>query len=259
MPRRDKFRLYELSVQNAPADIDFATQVFRKERGRLPLTLREDFCGTAILCCEWVSRQPKRRAYGIDLHKPTLAWAERHRVGMLSGARERVRLICGDVCDGCGERVDWVAAFNFSYSVFKTRPDLLRYFASAHRELSDDGAFFLDLHGGPEAQMTLVEPTRFNDFTYVWEQRTFDPVNNFTKCSIHFRFPDGTQLRHAFRYDWRLWSLPELKDALLEAGFRRVDAYWEGDDGNGKGNGVFHRVARAPNDPSWVAYLVAWR
>ena len=67
-----------------------------------------------------------------------------------------------------------------------------------------------------------------------------------------------TRLRDVYRYDWRIWMLPETRDALLDAGFRRVDVLWEGFDDKGEGNGIFRRVKRAENEDSWVAYLLAW-
>ena len=38
--------------------------------------------------------------------------------------------------------------------------------------------------------------------------------------------------------DWRHYSLPELRDVLLEAGFASVDAYWEGTDATGRAGGA---------------------
>ena len=59
------------------------------------------------------------------------------------------------------------------------------------------------------------------------------------KCNIHFKFPDGSKIKRAFSYTWRLWTAPELRDMLLDAGFRNVTVYWEGEDDNGEGNGEF--------------------
>ena len=67
-------------------------------------------------------------------------------------------------------------------------------------------------------------------------------------------------MQRAFSYDWRLWTLPEVKDALVEAGFAHVDTYWEGDDESGtSGNGIFRKSARGENCAAWVTYLVAYR
>ena len=65
-------------------------------------------------------------------------------------------------------------------------------------------------------------------------------------------------MRKAFRYDWRLWSLPELCELMQEAGFKETRVYWEGTDRKtNEGNGIFRRAEHAPDDPAWVAYIVA--
>ena len=55
----DKHILYEKSVQTPDSDVQFMKRVFKAERGRLPQVLREDFCGTAALCCEWIKMFPE--------------------------------------------------------------------------------------------------------------------------------------------------------------------------------------------------------
>ena len=77
------------------------------------------------------------------------------------------------------------------------------------------------------------------------------------ECFIHFRFPDGSKLKKAFSYSWRLYTAPELRDMLLEAGFRDVTVYWEGEDEDGEGNGVFTPNEKGEADLAWIAYIVA--
>ena len=77
-----------------------------------------------------------------------------------------------------------------------------------------------------------------------------------TTCYIHFRFPDGSELKKAFRYEWRLWGMAEVREALVEAGFERADVYWEGTDKRGEGNGVFSHREKAENTDAWIAYVV---
>jgi hypothetical protein len=65
-------------------------------------------------------------------------------------------------------------------------------------------------------------------------------------------------MNRAFRYHWRVWSIPELRDILHDAGFGQVDCYWEGTAEDGEsGNGIFRKTRKGTNDPAWVAYLVA--
>ena len=71
----DKHDLYQRSVQDAETEIYFINRAFKKVRGREPLTLREDFCGTALLCGAWVKSLEKRTAQGIDIDPKVLAWA----------------------------------------------------------------------------------------------------------------------------------------------------------------------------------------
>ncbi len=256
--RADPRALYEASVQDTGSDIRLVVRAFRKRRGRQPLRLREDFCGTARLCADWVRRRPDRRAVGVDLDRETLAWGEAKHLAPLGPARARVRLLRQDVRAARG-LFDVVLAFNFSYSVFKERRELAAYFRAVRRSLVGDGAFFLDLYGGPEAQKEGVEKQRFDGYDYVWEQEPLDAVSGWGRRHIHFRFPDGSERRRAFTYDWRLWSLPELRELLAEAGFAGSDVYWEGARADGSGNGIFRPVRRVANEESWIAYLVGWR
>jgi len=260
--RADRYDLYEKSVQVPDEDVAFARRAFRKRSDREPRTLREDFCGTALVCCEWVRAHRDNRALGVDLDPEPLAWGRRHNLELLEAAqRERLELVEGDVL-AVPERppVDVVVAFNFSYFTFHERAVLLDYFRRVREALAPDGVLVLDAYGGADAQRTLVESREVDGFDYVWDQDVFDPVNCRAVNYIHFEFPDGSELKKAFRYDWRLWSLPELRDALLEAGFSAVDIYWEGTDRKtGEGNGVYRRVTHAPDDPAWVTYLAAYR
>ena len=94
-------------------------------------------------------------------------------------------------------------------------------------------------------------------FTYIWEQAEFHPVTNHMRCHIHFKFPDGSKIKKAFTYEWRLYTAPEIRDLLLEAGFSKVTVYWEGEDEDGEGNGEFTPDAEGTPDLAWIAYIVA--
>jgi len=257
--RADKHELYEQAVQETSADIRLIRRAFRRRNDREPESLREDFCGTAKLCADWVQRQPRRTAVGLDLDAETLAWGRKRHLAPLGAAQSRVVLLHRDVMQGTGRRFDVVAAFNFSYWILQTRAELCRYFSAARAELVGDGLFVLDIYGGPEAQRGLVEQRRLSGFTYVWEQGPVDAVSHRCQRTIHFRFKDGSRMRRAFVYDWRLWSLPEVIDALRDAGFAEVDVHWESADARGRGTGVFRTVTSVENEDAWVAYLCAWK
>ena len=255
----DPHRCYELSVQDPVEDVAFLTHLYEEHRGRPPLFLREDFCGTAALCAEWVKSDPRRRAVGLDLDRSTLAWAKKHNLAPLGDARERMVLHRGDVLDGWPEKADAIVAFNFSYCVLRERAQLLRYFRSVRKGLRAKGLFVLDIHGGPDAQSEGEEETEKDGFTYVWDQGTMDALTARSTRHIHFRFPDGSEISRAFSYHWRIWTLPELRDLLDEAGFARVEVYWEEADEKGDRTGMFTPVREAGNEESWIAHVVSWK
>jgi len=252
----DPFILYQESVQNVETGVDFLRRVFRSNFGRLPLSLREDFCGTALLSCNWTTRNRRSTAVGVDLDQETLEWGRRHNLAQLADP-SRVTLIEGDVRRVRPPKVDVAAAFNFSYCVFKDRRILVDYFRNVRRGLNSEGCFVLDLYGGPEAIQELEEERKETGFTYVWDQDRYDPITAETTCHIHFRFRDGSELRKAFTYDWRLWTIPELKESLLDAGFRSVDVYWEGTDEDGEGNDIYRKTRRGTADTCWISYISA--
>jgi hypothetical protein len=133
----------------------------------------------------------------------------------------------------------------------------LRYFAAARDNLDEEGLFLLDIYGGPEAQQLVEESTEHDDFTYVWDQDEFDPINNRMVCHIHFETPKGKRLERAFTYDWRLWTITELRECLLESGFDAAEVYWEGvEEKTGEGDGNFTLQESAENTESWIAYVI---
>jgi len=261
----DRHALYQLSVQDVEAEINFIDETFEQVRGRHAALLREDFCGTGNTSCEWVRRRPTNRAIGLDIDAPTLEWGLEHCVGALDeDQRPRVRLLERDVLEpGDATGVDCVLAMNFSYWLFKTRGELLRYFRAARASLGEDGVFFLDHYGGSESmteqqEKKKVKDERGREFTYIWDQASYNPITGTMACRIHFKFPDKTKLMDAFVYEWRLWTLPEIRELLSEAGFSQVHVYWEGEDEDGEGNGEFERTLEGTADPAFISYILAY-
>jgi hypothetical protein len=255
----DKHRLYEESVQGVESDVALIERLFRKRYGRPPRRLREDFCGTAALCCEWVRMHGDNRAVGVDIDREVLDYCRQNHFPKLDAdQRDRVELRLANVLDDPSSGFDVTCAFNFSYFCFQTRELLTRYFRRARKSLGREGLFLVDLYGGADAQRTLAETREQEGFDYVWDQHVFDPVTNHVINYIHFEFPDGSEMRRAFTYDWRLWSIPELREAMADAGFRESEVYWEGTDRKtNEPNGVYRKVKSAPDDPAWVSYIVA--
>jgi SAM-dependent methyltransferase len=259
--------LYQLSVQNVEAEIDFVDETFEQIRGREAVTLREDFCGTGNTSAEWVRRRPTNTAIGLDLDQPTLDFGhETHVANLDSDAEKRISLINRDVLSpGDASGSDCVLAMNFSYWLFKTRDDLRKYFIAVRESLGTDGVFFLDHYGGSEAMSETREAKKIDDgpgrvFTYIWEQKRFNPITGDMECRIHFKFPDKTKIKDAFVYHWRLWSMPEIRELLTEAGFANVVVYWEGDDEDDEeeGNGEYEPTLEGAADPAFISYIVAY-
>ena len=255
----DRYELYELAVQEPEAECDFIDQAWQERRGRKAHHIREDFCGTAAVCREWVKRRRDHSAIGVDLDSVPLEWGRaRSRARLTPSQLKRMRLMQADVMKVRTRPVDSVLAMNFSYYIFKTRDELLRYFKAAYRALVKDGLFLLDAYGGSDSFLEIEEDRNLDGFTYIWDQSIYNPITAQVVNHIHFEFPDGSRIRKAFSYDWRIWTLPELQEVLLEAGFKHVGVYWEGTDKKtGEGDGVWKISTRGEACQGWIAYLVA--
>lgn len=256
--RADIHELYEESVQNVEHEVEFLQKTFQEIRGRTAYLMREDFCGTASASCEWVRQGDEYQAIGVDLEPSVLEWGRENRVSKLPVADQpRVSLIESDVMTVETPPADLLVAFNFSYFIFDKRETLRDYFEQAYKALKDDGVFFVDLFGGSEALEEVKEKTKQDGFVYIWQQAEFHPVTHYMRCHIHFKFPDGSKIKKAFTYEWRLWSAPEIRELLQEAGFSKSTVYWEGDDDDGGGNGEFSPEEKGEADLAWIAYIVA--
>ncbi|MES9971860.1 MAG: class I SAM-dependent methyltransferase [Candidatus Thiodiazotropha sp.] len=258
----DRHHLYELSVQCAEAEIDFVDEMYKKIHGKRAKRLREDFCGTANVCCEWVRRRKSNRAIGVDLDKEVLDWGRDNQLRKLKPSqRNRISLIEENVLSVDTEPMQIISAMNFSYWLFKERSELKNYFQRVHQQLADDGILFMDAYGGYDSYKEMDEEREIEDgdstFTYIWEQEKYDPISGTLICHIHFEFEDGSRMQRAFSYDWRLWSLPEIHELLNEAGFSKVTFYWQGFDEDDEPDGVFLPVSEGEADAGWICYITA--
>jgi hypothetical protein len=262
----DRHVMYQAAVQAVDVEVEFLDKLFLDLRGRPALSFKEDFCGTALLSVEWCKSNPQRTAIGVDIDEDTLKWAEQHNLQPAgSEVASRVSLLNQDVRAVNDPQVDITCAFNFSFCIFKTRDALREYFVKARAGIKADGILVLDMFGGTECLDELEEETELEDVegTYVWEHAKFNPITNEILCHIHFEFPDKSRMEKAFTYDWRLWSLPELKELLEEAGYSKVRIYWEKfedtdeDDEYLESSGEFFEATVVDNQESWHAYIVA--
>lgn len=256
----DRHRLYELSVQYAASEIEFVDDTYKALRKRRAQVLREDFCGTANVCCEWVRLRKTNHAIGVDIDGEVLAWGRENNIGKLSKQQlNRLELNQADVLKVNSDAPDIISAMNFSYWLFKERKQLKNYFKRVRSALKDDGIFFMDAYGGYDSFKEIVEEREIEgeDFTYIWEQESYNPIDGNLVCHIHFGFPDGSRYDKAFSYDWRLWTLPEIRELLEEAGFRNITVYWQGWDKDGEPDGDFKPATLADADAGWICYISA--
>jgi len=253
----DRHVCYEDSVQCVESEIDFVDATYKKLRKRNGKTLREDFCGTTNTSCEWIRRRKTNTALSIDLDEEVLEWGRKNKISTLSPEqKKRITVINDNVITVKTDPVDIVLAMNFSYWLLLERKLTIDYFKSVYAALVDDGIFFLDAYGGYEAYQELKEKTKYKDFTYIWHQSRYNPITGIARNHIHYKFKDGSKMKNAFTYEWRVWTMPEILDMLTEAGFKPI-VYWEQADEDGEGNGVFIPETEGDADAGWIAYVVA--
>lgn len=214
----DRYDLYELAAQSPPMQAKF----LRAVHGGDARTLGEDFCGSGAIARAWTALGPDRRAVCVDIDDAALS-ALRSRAD--ESTRARLELVRADVM-AATTRVDVLCALNFPVGYFHERADLLAYFRHARSRLNRAGVLVVDTYGGRDAfSRGESEQDLPGGVRYVWEQREADPLTARVRNAMHFVLPDGSTIRDAFVYDWRLWSVPELRDAAAEAGFARADVY----------------------------------
>lgn len=262
LPPFDKYRYYLESVQSPIEDMKFLDKVYRDVHGKKARArvMREDFCGTFANCKAWVEMASDKVAHGVDLDPEPLAWGmSEHFEKLAPEARKRLEIHRKDVMGKDLPRADVICGMNFSYFIFKQRETLKAYFKNCLRTLNDGGVLVLDCFGGSKCYEPIEEETTFDTprFSYFWDQVSFDPLTANALFHIHFKRPGEAKRLKQFTYDWRMWTVPELKDLLLECGFANVNLYWEGVEEDGSGDGDFQIVDKGDDCESWIAYIAA--
>lgn len=251
-----RFDLYTLCVQ-APAQL---ARFLAAVHGGRPRVLREDFSGPAAICGAWTAQIEGGQAIAVDMDKEPLAHAPRSA---------RIRLVRGDVL-AAGDRADIIAALNFPLGYWHERRDLIAYLKVTRKRLRARGVFVADMYGGSSAFEESVTTRKFRGpagerVVYEWEQIQADQLTGLVHNAIHFTVQSGRgprakvrRLRNAFVYHWRLWSIPELRDAMLEAGFARAEVYDRLGDAVDSDGRLYVRPMGGDDrlDASWVAYVV---
>lgn len=250
----DRYDLYELAVTDASRLARFIDAV----HGRAPRILREDFSGSAALARRWAGLSPRHAAFAVDRDGEPLARA---------GLAPRVTIRRADVLRA-RDHADIIACTNFPLGYWHTRAGLLKYLRHARACLRPRGILVADTYGGTDAFTPGSTTTRLRGpdgerIEYTWEQRDADAVTGRVLDALHFRVRKRGErrarlFRDAFTYDWRLWSIPELTDAYLEAGFRKVEVYDRLGDAIDQDGKLYVRPVGPGEDlgPSWVVYVV---
>ena len=247
----DKYRYYHDAVQAPDVDARFIHNLYRRLHGRSARILREDFCGTFAVLCEWVKISKHHKGIGIDLDPEPLQYGALNYLPRLKPEQQqRLHLLEDDVLKVRPPTADVVVAMNFSYCLFHERELLLRYFKRVYAGLKSDGIFIVDNFGGSACQGPITDKTRKRDYWYFWQQENFEPVTHKAKFHIHFK-RDGEKLRRrVFSYDWRLWTIPELRELMKNAGFHKTLVYWQDDKGH------FRASTKGEPCEAWISYVV---
>lgn len=252
----DRYDLYELAV-TAPIP---TARFLRAVHSRNPRTLREDFSGSGALCRGWVQVVPDGRAIAVDTDAEPLA--------RLKG-QASIKAVRKDVLKAT-DKADVIAATNFPVGYWHTRDKLVAYLRHARACLNPRGVFVCDTYGGSDAFTAPHETSttlRTEDgvrVKYTFEQISADAVTGRVLDALHFHIPaqpgiKARTIRDAFVYDWRLWSIPELTDAMLEAGFKAVEVYDRLGDAIDQDGNAYVRPLTADDrlDDNYVVYVAA--
>jgi hypothetical protein len=217
----DRHAAYELCAQDPRLLVPF----LRAIHGGDARALAEDFAGTAALSRAWVGCVPGGSAVALDLDAEALA----------RGAATNVVLVHADARTApSGPPADVLFVGNYSLGYLHARSELVAYLRRARERLAVAGVFVCDTYGGESAyrkgarerQRVAADGTIVR---WLWEQREADPLTSRVLDVVSFRVERGGEViaehSDAFVYPFRLWSVPELRDALLEVGFTQLEVY----------------------------------
>lgn len=290
----DRHECYELCVQSPRHVVALLRGLYRAAASGEAITLREDFCGTAAVsrrwCAEGMRSGGEWKAIGCDSDSEVIARAR--ELAGAEGVEHGLQLVHADCVAACERAVpdtpragsprvrlesetqtapDVIWVGNFSIGYIHDRASLIRYLGACRARLQrgnagfGGGVFACDTYGGASAfKLGAVErkhPSRGREMIrYVWSHDAADPLTGMVENSISFRVElDGevvTEMPRAFVYRWRLWSIAELRVAMMDAGFTRTEVYKDVNVAPGE-------APRSIDDPrelgdDWVVVVAAW-
>jgi len=220
-PTPDRHELYEQAVQSPAMQARFIRSL-HSAPAEQPVTLGEDFSAAGAIARAYVELHPGAGAVCVDLDGHAL---DRLRELLDTAYASAMTTRCADVFDA-DDPADIIAALNFSLCEIHSRDRLVAYLRHARTRLNPGGILVADLYGGADAMAVGESEEELpGGVRYVWEQRHADPLTGRVVNAMHFHLPTGETLRDAFLYDWRLWTVPELRDAMTEAGFTSTEVH----------------------------------
>lgn len=240
----------------------------RAVHGNRPVTLREDFCGTAAVSKRWIEDArklgEKAEAIAVDLDLECIAKAGRH-------VQPEVALVAADSTkpDVTPKGCDVVFVGNFSIGYLHSRRELVAYLRASRDRLANGaggfggGIFVCDTYGGASAfklgSLTRKHPSRTGEIIhYHWAHEAADPLTSMVTNSISFKVErDGEivqELPRAFVYLWRLWSIAELREAMLEVGFASTEVHTDCNLAPGEAPSPVSDVSEMKED--WIVLVV---
>lgn len=263
----NKFKLYECAVQSPEWQINVLPKIHQKIFRKFPKLLREDFCGSGLISCEWAKSSSSRYSIGVDLDEDVLEYAKEINLkSYQKSVFKRVQFLKKNVLEKSIPKSDFIGVFNYSFYIFHQRKELLKYFKNALHSLNKKGTLFLEMIGGEGFKEALIDEREFKvnqkkGFQLIWEQSQYDPITELNHYRIHFRNPKGEIIENAFHYHWRLWSIRQVCELLMEAGFSRTEVHWSLTDENGEDSGELLQCEEVPTQYSseqsvWMAYVV---
>jgi len=232
-----------------------------------PRVLGEDFSAAAAVSRCWLAQVPRSTAIAADLDQACLDRAR----ALCASPRLHVRRCNVLTSTPPGPKPDVIFVGNFSICEIHARKSLVAYFRRCRSRLADKGVFVCDIYGGESAFRTghvqRMHEVPGDDRTrvrYTWQQRYADPITAMVENALHFRVLRSNEvideLTDAFVYRWRLWSLSELREAMLEAGFARVEVFNQLPDAQDADGTTYAMPIRDPADldDSYIVCVAAF-
>ncbi len=217
---KNKHNLYQNTVQNPKREVEFYKKTYRMIFKVLPTKIREDFCGTGLFSCEWVKNNVNNIAVGIDFDEETLRWGRENNINNLNSGYDRIKLLNQNVLEPFDEteKFDIISSMNYSHFLLTKRKDLVKYFSNVRKNIFK-GLYIIDFFGGSH----VFEEHKHNNQSDIYEFKNeqMNIVDNITNCILNFKNKyKNNQLETLFSYNFRVYSLIELKEALEDAGFK---------------------------------------